>query len=139
MHSMNCEVSSKRRNAAIFYNRNYRTWHDDFSRNGLEFFPWKPVKRQSSGALSRMYLYSSLLCLYQEGGNLEYWREVEVVVVVLIDLDEVTRPSLFTERIGLFAGKSHNQVVLHHVIHCVALDVLNGLRDWNPLHGGLAT
>ena len=37
------------------------------------------------------------------------------------DLDEVARPSLFTERIGLFAGKSHNQVILHHVVHGISL------------------
>ena len=39
-------------------------------------------------------------------------------------LEKVTRPSLLTERIGLFAGKSNNQMVLHHVIHCVALGII---------------
>ena len=38
-------------------------------------------------------------------------------------LDEVTRPSLFTERIGLFAGKSNNEMILHHVVHGVSLNI----------------
>jgi len=54
------------------------------------------------------------------------------------DLDEVARPSLFTERVGLFARKPNNQVVLHHMIHCVALNVLYCLRDGYTFHSGLA-
>merc|ERR1712012_821270 len=47
------------------------------------------------------------------------------------------RPCLFTEWIGFLTGKSNDQMILHHMIHCIALDVLDGLRHGNPFHGGL--
>ena len=36
---------------------------------------------------------------------------------VLFFLDEIARPGLFSERIGLLTGKTHDQVVLHQVVH----------------------
>ena len=78
------------------------------------------TKKNSSTLTAKSPIRAFCACIKRGEFRILDIREVEVVVVV-VDLDEVARPSLFTERIGLFAGKSHNQVILHHVVHGISL------------------
>lgn len=41
------------------HGRSQSTVHEDFSRKGLEFFPWKPVSKQSSPLCASTYLLIS--------------------------------------------------------------------------------
>ena len=88
---------------------------------------YQAKKNNELGGIIRITIINkSVACALREiVGIIDSILEIDSDSEVLDeDLEKVTRPSLFTERIGLFAGKSHNQMVLHHVIHCVALSKL---------------
>ena len=46
-------------------------------------------------------------------------------------LEDLARPSLLPEGVGLLAGKAHDQVVLHQVVHGETLISEGGIGEGN--------